>query len=126
MTNIINIHFLYLIVDKFSNVELLFIKIINIISYLKFIFILIIFSVLLCNFFASRKGGDELIKNIGRIGTGVLAAIGGVDSILSLSDRVSGSDGDSNNTDSDKNKVNKKEINNDDKNKSDDNKNDKN
>jgi hypothetical protein len=118
MTNIININFFYIIIDKLLNIELLFIKIISTISSLNFIFILIIFSVLLCNFFASKKGGDEVIKNICRIGTGVLSAIGGVDSILNLSDRVKGSGGESNNTDSDKNKdkESKKEINKNDKN----------
>jgi hypothetical protein len=123
MTNLINLNFFYIIIDKLLNIDLLFIKIISIISSLNFIFIFTIFSVLLCNFFASKKGGEEVIKNIGRIGTGVLAAIGGVDSILNLSDRVLGSDGGSNNTDSDKNKDNKKENNNEDTNKSDENKN---
>jgi hypothetical protein len=54
---------------------------------------------------------QNVIKNIGRIGTGTLAVIGGVDSILNLGERILGSGGDSgDNNDKDKDKDKSKDT----------------
>jgi hypothetical protein len=51
----------------------------------------IIVSSILLNSYASKKA--DIIKNIGRIGTGVLAGVGAIDSSLSLYDRYKDSSG---------------------------------
>jgi hypothetical protein len=65
-------------------------------------------STLILVYYANRLG-DKIIKNAGKIGTGVVAAVTGIDSALNIGDRFKGSGKTGNTGDSNKdsNKDNK-------------------
>lgn len=120
-------NFLYL--DNLEDLKILYIQNLNIFSNRH---IIILFSIVLITIFLANKA-DKIIKNIGRLGTGTLAGVGAVDSVLNLYDRFigdkndsgSGNSGDSNNN-SDKNNEDKKDDNKKDDNKKYDDKKDEN
>jgi hypothetical protein len=82
----------------------------NILTILIVLFCSIAVSIL--SYILYSRGADKIIRQIGRIGTGALAGIGGVDSILNVYDRyqASGSSGgDSGGNSEDKDKDNDKD-----------------
>ena len=91
---IFNINFLNLLFGDFDlNYLSYFLKVSNILTY-NYMYVLfsLIVSVIGLIILES-KGADKVIRQIGQIGTGVLAGIGGTDSILNLYDRFKDSTG---------------------------------
>jgi hypothetical protein len=108
--------------DNLLNIDLsILMNIIKIFNNLKIVLIFVIFFTLISILFANKS--EKIVKGIGRIGTGVLAGVGAVDSTISLYDRIRGDSGGSNNSSNDDNKDNKEaenkksDKNNDEKNK---------